>query len=126
MRKKLLLSALMAIFVVGMAAAVNIFVAEIDLGGGNVYQMAEFAIPVAFLALAGGILVGARDPDTIRNWELVLVAVPVVVLSGLFLEIELVVRLIEDEHPWTGLIALLSGFVAYWLMAFGKGTARGS
>ncbi|WP_241432445.1 hypothetical protein [Natrinema gari] len=119
MKKKMLLSVLLAVFAVGMAGSVGIVVAELDLGNGNVYDIAEFAIPIAFLTLAAGILIAGRSPDSIRNWELVLVAVPMLVLGGLFLEVEFMVRLIEDEHPWTGLIALGTGFFAYWMMAFG-------
>lgn len=107
-----------AAFALAMLAAVGVLTGSIELH--ETIQLDEWAVEVAFLALAAGAVLGERSFGDYEQWELFSIAVAVVALAAIWLEQpQVLIDLLNDHHPWTGLGAAAIGYVGYWRAAGG-------
>lgn len=119
MKRHLLKSGFAVVFGAALLGMIGVLEGTINLGGESVWAISEVAVSVGFLSLIAGALLGGRDPSDYESWEIATVAVALALHAVVFLEEPVAaVELLEDNHPWTGLLAAAVSYVGYWALAF--------
>lgn len=127
MSRKLIVSAVAASFAAAMLAIAGVLTgAEINLGAETTYILSDYAPVVALFGLAGGAVMGARDPDTYEKWELVVVAGAISIPALVYADVAPLIDVLDQHHPYSGLGAAVIGFVAYHAVTFRTNTKKSS